>query len=140
MGEAAVPIEGVVYEEAGNHQPLLVVLGCIYREKKKELRQGITSFTKLPACFGSNETFILVCADGALSQQGVQHVAKKYMTLIGETWKGRDEQQQRFWEDERRVQQTWFGAVKCGACYFCIVSAMIAAVLLSVAMYPLSIL
>ena len=105
-------------EEAQQRRPLLVVLGCIYRERKNELRQGIASFTKLPPTFNNtHDTFILVCADGALSQQGgasVQAVARKYMRLIGETWKGRDEAQRAFWEDDSRVQVTWFGAVKCG--------------------------
>lgn len=105
-------------EEAQQKRPLLVVLGCIYRERKNELRQGIASFTKLPPTFNNtHDTFILVCADGALSQQGgasVQAVARKYMRLIGETWKGRDEAQRAFWEDDSRVQVTWFGAVKCG--------------------------
>lgn len=105
-------------DESQQRRAKLVVLGCIYREKKKELRQGIASFTKLPATWNNtHDTFILVCADGALGQQGgtsVQAVARKYMRLIGETWKGRDEAQQAFWADDARLQHTWFGAVKCG--------------------------
>lgn len=109
-------------DESQQRRAKLVVLGCIYREKKKELRQGITSFTKLPATWNdTHDTFIMVCADGAFTNQGatpnVQSVVRKYMRLIGETWKGRDEAQKAFWENDARVQQTWFGAIKCGTSF-----------------------
>src|SRR5262249_47358819 len=87
----------------------------VYREKKDELRKGIESFTKLPAAFDDNETFLFVVADGALTREGGVHkVARKYMKLLGATWAGVSDEQRCFWENDKSLLPTWFGSAKCG--------------------------